>query len=326
MDLQLIKTLYWKGKYQELLDQTKKLAKKEKPFSTIEEQAESIFYQNLALEAIGQLDESLILVTQAQDKLSPNSNLQTLILIEAQAHSLIVKEEYEEALAILEEGSNIFDSLMLEELSAEGNKFWLAYYLFLQGYYYYRINALDLSLKYLNQSLDRIHSQEHQKNSEIEIISLNALVLDYIAAIHGDRGELNHALEIDTRGLALCETGESFAVMGSILCHLGLMHREKGEINQALSYHQRALSLRESLGNPNGIASSLHCTGRAYYLKGDLSTALDYTKRGLAITESLGNKNLSGMALFSLILISIELQDIFQAQKYLEQINHVHNE
>ncbi|MFX0093324.1 MAG: hypothetical protein ACFFBD_16330, partial [Candidatus Hodarchaeota archaeon] len=81
----------------------------------------------------------------------------------------------------------------------------------------------------------------------------------------------------------------------------------------------------EALDNSEGVAWVLFQIGTVYRHKGELNSALDSWERSIALFEVFGNDLYTSYPLSGIILLlSLELQDLPQAQKYLSQLQDLH--
>ncbi|MHA2366545.1 MAG: hypothetical protein ACXAC7_21495, partial [Candidatus Hodarchaeales archaeon] len=91
-------------------------------------------------------------------------------------------------------------------------------------------------------------------------------------------------------------------------------------VDKALDYSLRSLEINEALGNPVAASGSLLITGTIYHLKGDLKIAKDYLQRSYTLQESIGHDRETSASIFSLILVSLDLQDQNQALAYFDEL------
>ncbi|MFX0094474.1 MAG: tetratricopeptide repeat protein [Candidatus Hodarchaeota archaeon] len=139
------------------------------------------------------------------------------------------------------------------------------------------------------------------------------------------KGEVDTALKHHYRSLALHEKIGNFYEVGNSLDRIGFIHWSIDKFDAALDYYQRSLAMFEASGNSYYVAWEIYMIGTAYRRRGEVKTALDYWQRSLTLFESLGNDigisyPLSGI----IILLSLDLQDHTQAQKYLPKLQKLH--
>ena len=70
--------------------------------------------------------------------------------------------------------------------------------------------------------------------------------------------------------------------------NLGLVHRERGELEEALAMHSKSLAIAEELGNRAGMARRFSSIGFVLKDQGDWQGAADHFRRSLALAEELG--------------------------------------
>ncbi|MEE9409600.1 MAG: tetratricopeptide repeat protein [Candidatus Heimdallarchaeota archaeon] len=101
----------------------------------------------------------------------------------------------------------------------------------------------------------------------------------------------------------------------------------KGELDLALDYIKRSLSIREeSHQKKEAIAESYRTLGIIYQEKGDPTKALQYLLKSLKITEEVGNQSFIVDSLLSLFLLSLDTENIDEAENYLGQLEEIQEE
>ncbi|MFX0094496.1 MAG: tetratricopeptide repeat protein [Candidatus Hodarchaeota archaeon] len=238
---------------------------------------------------------------------------------------------------------------------ANGNKKSVADTLKVIGAIYHRKGMLDKALDHYNQSLTL--------NEEIGNKKSVGVCLSNIGAIYGQKGDIDRALEFFQRSLSLHKDnknkqdisrclfniGNVYRFKGMLttaldyfqqslaldieignkqeiamsLNNIGLIYRQKGELDLALDYYQRGLTLLEEIGNKQEIAMSLDNIGLIYNHKGMFDLALDFYQRGLTLFKEVGNDLSTALILFSLILLSLDQQDLTKSRSYLTELKEV---
>ncbi len=193
-----------------------------------------------------------------------------------------------------------------------------------------------------------------EESGNKNVISLSLLM---VGAVYFMLGELKNSEEYLEKGIEIAtELGNKFNIANGYL-FLALVYKQRRDYEQALDLHKRAFVLAEEIGSTNIHSSynnmgtiyramfqldkALECyqeslkhaemirhiayanIGEVYFLKYELEKAQEHYLKSMKIAEeinSLGNLSLS---VYSLILISLELNQIPQAQKYLERLEQI---
>lgn len=178
------------------------------------------------------------------------------------------------------------------------------------------------ALPQFEQALTTYQTANDQRNE--------AVTLGYLANCHRRLGNLNQALDLARRALAMKErlgdrgeigkthnqlgliywdladypsaikeleeaigTGKSLRdaqLEGSALNNLGLVFDERGDYQRSLQQYQRALQLHRSSHFERGEGDALGNIGGVYLLLGRFREALEYYQQALAISQRLGLK------------------------------------
>jgi eukaryotic-like serine/threonine-protein kinase len=116
-----------------------------------------------------------------------------------------------------------------------------------------------------------------------------ARILNSLGAAHHAKGDLDRALELLGRSLAIREAalGPDHLDVAESLNNLGGVHWARREHAEALELNRRALAIREAALGPDHpeVGSSHNNLGGALYARGDKAGALEHFERALAIWE-----------------------------------------
>ncbi|TFG02037.1 MAG: tetratricopeptide repeat protein [Promethearchaeota archaeon] len=104
------------------------------------------------------------------------------------------------------------------------------------------------------------------------------------------------------------------------LLNIGGVHENKGEFELALEYFQDSLGMLQALNEKHYIADCLQGIGDVYRKKGLFPKALEHYQKSLAIRKEIGNAVEESSTLNSLIALTVDMQSLKEAEKYLEQL------
>ena len=182
-----------------------------------------------------------------------------------------------------------------------------------KGWFYYSIGDMEKALKLAKHSL----SIREELNLKVEIgISLFRIGESYFGA-----GDLNLALEYTESCLSVAqELNYKYLIQ---LCNLGFgnIYSMKGELDLALNYSKQALKYYQEENNQLFISLQLNNMGITYQEKGDFNKALESMEKGLEIKKSLNIDSYA--AVDSIFQLSLDMKNLDQAQKYLNQMQQI---
>ncbi|MFX0062541.1 MAG: tetratricopeptide repeat protein [Candidatus Hermodarchaeota archaeon] len=180
-----------------------------------------------------------------------------------------------------------------------------------------RLGTLDKSVSIIEQAEQQIKTVKLEQS--VELTQRKASLLYHKGLIYWSKSELNQALEVLERSLALRkEIGNKSEIAQSIDA-IGWIHQRKGNWSQALKGYQQCLELYEELGNTLGIAHSLEHIGWIYSRKGNLDQALKYTKRALALLKEINYEEGIAWSLNNMSVIYRQKGDLDQALECYQQ-------
>ncbi|MFW9997449.1 MAG: tetratricopeptide repeat protein, partial [Candidatus Odinarchaeota archaeon] len=137
------------------------------------------------------------------------------------------------------------------------------------------------------------------------------------------KGQLNEAFEY-------CKsTSEVFKAIGDkyllskVYLQLGSLSLGMAELEKALDFYWKALDLDIDLNNDQAIANTDMNIARVLMHKGELFLARIYHKRSLKVAKDRGEPNLQAINLFQLSDIAIEMENISEAEKRIEELREL---
>lgn len=168
------------------------------------------------------------------------------------------------------------------------------------------------ALSYLKRSLKVKQKSEIDESYDGSI----AKTLNNIGFVYREMGEITKALDYFNRSLKIKKQLNNPIDIGKTLSNIGNIYRDKGELNIALDYLSQSLETLEQVGNVGVTAVPLHVIGKIYHAQGKYKKARDIFKRTLIIYEDMGNLFEIANVTFSLVLVSLDLEQKEQAKEY----------
>ncbi len=115
-----------------------------------------------------------------------------------------------------------------------------------------------------------------------------------LGIVHWTRGELDLAVDMYEKSLALnMELGDREG-MANQYCNLGIAHWTRGELDPAVEMYAKSLAINTELDRKEGMATDYCNLGAVYEIQGNLGRAVEMYEKALAINTELGSKE--GMA------------------------------
>jgi tetratricopeptide (TPR) repeat protein len=352
-----LQTLFEAGKPQEVLDKFIQIENQGEWASLPEEeQIASIYYQCCSLEYLGRYEEALQTATRARTTYSSPKNPSFLLALLAAQYRVFQQlgiYRKDESQLVVAEGEAILETLSDEE--RQTGALWIAVFEQIKGINYFAKKELDLALNSYYRALKSFEALNNRHGI--------ALSLFYIGYTYFFKGGLDPALDYYQRSLTIFEALGNTRWIAECLDGIGIVYLQECELNTALDYFQRELSVAKESKHPFNLYYAFRHQGAIYTVKGDSDRALDYFRQSLAVVEPLGidwaiayvfeaigeayrqkgaldiaqsffqnalakreaknNDYFVGVNLFNLILLSLEQQDLEQAQKYLTHLQKV---
>lgn len=353
-----LKNLFESGKPQKVLDQFTQ-NEIQGVWATLpeEEQIACIYYKCRSLEYLGRCEEALQTVTRARTNYSsPKNPSYLLALLAAQSYAFhqLGGVRLDEAQLVVAEGETILETLTDKERQI--GAFWIAVFEHVKATDYASgKKELELGIKSCHRALKSFETLNNRHGiaacfhwmgltyfykgegdvaikyfqrslSLFEALGNTGFIadcLDGIGNVYLDKSELNTALEYYQRSLSFAEANEGPLFLYFPLIHLGGVHTVKGDFDKALDYFRQALAVVEPLGIGWTIAETFRYIGMAYHQKGALDIAFPFFQAALVKREETKIDYMIVRELFQLILLSLDQQEVEQAQKYLTSLQQV---
>jgi tetratricopeptide (TPR) repeat protein len=300
-------------KYQEILTHLTELEKRGKLSNfTLEEKSIYYYYESSALAQLGQHEEAYTVATEMLQEVELSKDQKIAVkLIAAQLRAMYKMKVLEEAYNVILKGDKIIDSLTLDERKTESP--WIAKFHDLSAYIY---DIEGDNEKIIQQYEAKLSLGELTNNSLFVVDSLTNL-----GEVKFFQGELDLALDYFQKSLSLSETsGEDKFLAGSLL-GMGLIQSAKGNLDEALEYLQRSLNVNQSLNDFHDVGLLFSQIGSIYRAKGQLELALSYLEKSLENFDSEEVCLCQSDAMLTKIMILLDLKDLRQAQKTLNDLN-----
>jgi adenylate cyclase len=122
----------------------------------------------------------------------------------------------------------------------------------------------------------------------------------WLAYLHEQKGNIDQALTLNKKSLALFEQLGDKKQMASCLNNIAAMYADMGRISDAFDHHERSMRLREQIGDRPGIATTLNNLGLLYFKNEKFSEAMDHYQRSLVIFQEVGDQEGVGTALHNI--------------------------
>lgn len=306
MDIQQIKGMIQKGKYEDALHQIENLPK--------EKRLDGKILEGRILIWKSEFEKALSLAEEALQE----SKKKGKIILEVAANvvtawSLWRLGKTEKALEVISQGENILNG-MNTETRTEGLE-WEGQLHGIKSQILHAIGKRNLALSSLKTAI-KIHEELGQKY--YVALGLNAMGELYLL-----KGDLNQALDYYHKSTIMYEELGNEHDIAFPLANLGEAYRMKGELNEAFRYLQKSLKIFEDFEDKQMTYLVLGDIGHVYRARGELEKAFNTYNRCLTLSEEVGNeKNISSF-LYHLVLNSIEMNAKDQAKDYLQQLQQM---
>ena len=117
-------------------------------------------------------------------------------------------------------------------------------------------------------------------------------MLDSIARIQRDAGDVEQALQTYQEALSLAQESGNSELEGRALENIGRFYRDTGQLTQALDFYQQLLVKAQAAADQNAEANALDNIARIQRESGKLNEALASYQTVLELAEEMGNAQL----------------------------------
>lgn len=101
----------------------------------------------------------------------------------------------------------------------------------------------------------------------------------------------DEAIAYADSALALAESNQDTATVGTSYCRIALALEYKGLTDSAIQYYLQGLELRRQLNDTIGVGNILLNIGAAYYYVSDYESAIDFYLRSIQVRELVGDSS-----------------------------------
>jgi len=281
------------------------------PIREPEEYAKILLRESEILELIGQWNESLVLLREANIHAEKTKNQILLGRTKNQLGKLLVLQgDYDEAKFILESAMEIFNNYNDEIglFKAYGNL----------GDLFFRKADYDNARAYFEKSISL--AKDFKDTFTVTQIVSN-LGLTYM-----NQSLYEEAIECQVEQLTLCKKRGDRNGMAILNTNIGIVYSEINDHAKALPYFDRGYELSHELGNKQMEAIAIGCLGNIYQQQGNYTKALELYTIDLKLCKELGDKR--GIAIVNGLLgeLLIATGDFNEAKGYLADQLHYSQE
>ncbi|MHA1991350.1 MAG: tetratricopeptide repeat protein [Candidatus Hodarchaeales archaeon] len=362
MDYLHLNSLNNQGKHEEFVQQLEIIEKKEKYELSKNEHLEMAYYKINALFDLSRQKEISDYLEIVKAKFENDVSKETLLaLLVLENLSLSFLIFLEKALKISTKAEKIVTEL--KEIKEPSIINWIGRYYFAYGILLHRKGQHSEAIDQFIQSLPMFEASASsvevvwtlinigasyiiigKKNKASEYLDRGLSVARSLGNKHSigkiftlksiiffDNGEFTKGIEYAQEGLSLFRELKDKNSIAIVLLNLGELYETKGDLEGALSYYQEALELFNEIEQINFIGTVYGRIGSVYRLKGAIQQAKENYLHSLKIFETEKTQDqyvgaYKHVPLFGLIQISLDQQDLNQAQKFLETFRHLRDQ
>ncbi len=140
-----------------------------------------------------------------------------------------------------------------------------------------------------------------------------AVVNEYLAVIHRNRGDFGAALELLFKSLEVNEQTTLSENLGTNHYHIGVTFKYLGNFEKALDSLYKSLSIYRELNNRLFESYPINIIGSIYFENGDYTKALEYYQEGLMLRQESQDKLGEAGSLDNICLTYSKLNDYSRA-------------
>jgi CHAT domain-containing protein/tetratricopeptide (TPR) repeat protein len=232
-------------------------------------------------QAVGKYQESLKIWQQ-----TGNSFFEALTLTSiGNVYSAGLKD-YPKALSYYNQASTIWREL--REVSQEAST------LSAIASTYSKLGETQKEIDALNQSLALLQTEKTKKLPQaeyLEIVKLEALVLQSVGTNYFTLGETQKAFDALNQSLLLRKANNDFAAQASTLQLIGTFYTQSGNPQKALAYLTQATEIYQKTGDLFGQSQALNLIGLFYFQAGEVQKALETQNQVLSLLQAAPSKS-----------------------------------
>ncbi|NHJ32096.1 MAG: tetratricopeptide repeat protein [Asgard group archaeon] len=344
--LEDVKQLIDHGNFKEAFTIIEKVTKKKN--ITKNEKLSFLVQKSAALNLLGKLQESLVITESILKEVDKEDSLIHLDALLEKSYSLARTRKIEDTFATLEKIEDVFKQIknLSETIVAYRKailmrtKWWLFFVIgerekFMQ----YAREFNEYSKKSKNKHLIALschvlaflHAQDEEDHElseayldesyEIGIELDNDYLLtgyyNWSGNLHRTKMNYRQAIEVYQKGIELAEKNEFDIQLPVLYLYKGGSHLPLLELDTALELYMKVLEYPSAFSFQMYTLTSI---GEVYCLKGELELALEYYIRSLNICKEINEQRHQPYLLSMLIELYIELNDLQEAQNYLDEL------
>ncbi|MHA2132097.1 MAG: tetratricopeptide repeat protein, partial [Promethearchaeota archaeon] len=316
VELLRVEKLIDDAKVKEALELLNNFEKKEG--LTLHDIVASHFLRVDLLESQGRYAEALTLAEQTYDKsLGLGKNILSVDCLIRMANCLAILMQFDKVLDVIIQGEELLKTLtQVSSSEYMKRKAFLAYN---KTIFYASTGKIDLTYKYLKQSLDLAEKSDFKM--------INALLYFFLAMGEINRRDVNVAFAYIKKGVAIAKESKNKYAIAMCLNSLGDIYLHKGEWKKALKIKNKSLSIFEELDNRSMISTLLTNIAVTYRdFTDDYDRASEYVEASLAVHNEDVNFLFAGEQSYTAITIALKKGDYEEAKKYLQQLKHLNNQ
>jgi tetratricopeptide (TPR) repeat protein len=147
-----------------------------------------------------------------------------------------------------------------------------------------------------------------------------------IAEVYRRQGKLDESLTLLTEVEQIFLKNNNLQNLAATYDLMGSIFESRGSLDEALELHKKSEKIRNSIDHQQDLSRSYRDTARVYWKKGILETASRYFLKSLKIEQITKNETDLSKTYFSLVILSSDMDQIADANRYLRSIEKLANE
>jgi len=175
------------------------------------------------------------------------------------------------------------------------------------------VGRLNDSLLYYNKALNLA--------KDLDDKTMQIFIIDEIAEIYEDKGDLDKALSYYMKPLSLEIGGKEKAGAYNNVANI---YAKKGDYQKAIKYHQKAIEIDEIYDEYIGTAIHKLDFGETYRKMKDYENAEKYLLEAIEGFKKLGDKKMEAESCKHLADLYVDKGDEQKAQEYYERIRDIY--